>query len=100
MDKKNKVPGQIVDLVKEGKLVLSEKARTQADLDPWLTTEDLENSIIHGTVLKKEKDERKEAKYKYTIAGPAINGALVYSCGKIVKRGSQFYFVLTFRELR
>lgn len=100
MDKKNKVPSQIVELVKLGRWVLSEKARKQADSYPWLTTEDLENSIIHGTVLKKERDERKEAQYKYVIGGPAINGAPVYSCGKRVKRGSQFYFVLTFHELR
>lgn len=100
MDKKNKVPSQIVELVKQGKLVLSGKARRQADANPRLTTEDLENSIIHGTILKKERDERKETQYKYVIAGPAINGMLVYSCGKIVKRGFQFYFVLTFHELR
>lgn len=88
MDKKNKVPSQIVELVTHGKMVLSEKARRQADSYPWFTTVDLENSIIHGRVIKKEKDERKESKYKYVIVGPAINGSPVYSCGKVVKRGS------------
>lgn len=100
MDKKNKVPRQIVELVNHHKFVLSEKARRQADSYPWFTTDDLEKSVIHGRVLKKQRDERGETKYKYVIVGPSISGPPVYSCGKIVKRDSQFYFVLTFHELR
>lgn len=93
------VPEKIRKLVAEERLSFSEKAIWQLYHGPF-DIEDLKNSILFGTVLKKERDEVGAAKFKYAIMGPAISGALVYSCGKIRKRAGQEYFIITFHEAR
>lgn len=94
-----KVPDRIRKLVAEEKLSFSEKAILQLYNGPF-DIEDLKNSILFGTVIKKERDEMGIARFKYTIIGPAISGALVYSCGKIRKREGREYFLITFHEAR
>lgn len=49
-----------------------------------LSLVDLEHSVLHGSVRKKEKDETGMSRYKYTIVGPSPSGRAVYSCGKVV----------------
>lgn len=93
------VPKQIARLVKEHRLLLSAKARHQADVG-FFDTDDLVYSIIHGKVVKKERDERKESQYKYTIIGPSSSGGSIYSCGKIIKLLEKTYFIITFHEAR
>ena len=93
------VPTQIKDLIKKHRIVFSEKARRQLD-EENLDTVDLINSILHGEVVKKERDEQKKTQYKYTIVGPAHSGVSTYSCGKIVKLLQRNYFIITFHETR
>lgn len=57
----------------------------------------MQNAIIYGKLIKKERDETGVAKYKYTIIGPALDGDPLYCCGKIRKRRSgEEYFIITF----
>lgn len=93
------VSKQIKDLVKKRRVIFSNKARHQLDVDKF-DSDDLINSILHGKVVKKEKDERREAQYKYTIIGPARSGVSIYSCGKIAKVLKKNYFIITFHETR
>jgi len=94
-----KAPKQILDLLKHHKILFSQKAQQQLDLGNF-DTHDLLHSILHGKIIKKEKDEKKKAKYKYTIIGPSRTGYSIYSCGKIVKLLEKTYFVITFHEVR
>lgn len=93
------VPKQIIKLSKERLVLFSGKAQHQLDIGIF-DTDDLIHSIIHGKVMKKEKDERKESLYKYTIIGPSLSGTSIYSCGKIVKLLKKTYFIITFHEER
>jgi len=86
-------------LVKRHRLLFSGKAAQQL-LDGAWTVEDFIHSILHGRVVKRTKDESGVARYKYVVVGPAIDGDPLYSCGKIVERGGQAYFVITFHEAR
>ncbi len=92
-----RVPEGIIELVRNKRMILSQKARYQLD-GGRLETEDLLNSIIYGRVLKKERDEKKRSQYKYTIVGPSKSGEGVYSCGKVVKVIDRKYFIITFHE--
>jgi len=92
-------PNNIVELVKDLRVVLSGKARGQLDKGEF-DTDDLIHSIVHGSVVKKEKDETKQSRYKYTIIGPSQSGTQVYSCGKPVRLMGEVYFVITFHEAR
>ncbi len=92
-------PNQIKDLIKYHRIIFSGKARDQLNAGKF-DTDDLANSILHGKVIKKEKDEQKKASYKYTITGPAYSGEKIYSCGKIVKLLERNYFIITFHEKR
>ncbi|MBU0700483.1 hypothetical protein KKE26_04200 [bacterium] len=54
---------QIISLVKKRQVVFSEKARYQLDTGEF-DTEDLVHSIIHGQIVKKERDELRVSQYK------------------------------------
>jgi len=90
------VPEQIITLVSRGLIEFSEKAYRQL-FEGRYDENDIQNAIIFGTLVKKEKDETKVAKYKYTIIGPSIKGDALYCCGKIRdKADGRKYFIITF----
>ena len=93
------VPNRIKDLIKQHRIIFSGKARDQLTTGRF-DTADLLNSIWHGHVIKKEKDEQKRAQYKYTSVGPACCGEPLYSCGKMVTLLEKTYFIITFHETR
>ncbi|MDI6792037.1 MAG: hypothetical protein QME81_04120 [bacterium] len=93
------VPKQILDIVKRRQVIFSEKARYQLDTGEF-DTDDLIHSILHGQVVKKERDELRFSRYKYTVVGKSISGKPVYSCGKVVKLLDKNYFIITFHEER
>lgn len=93
------VPQEIIRLIQQRNYLLSSKARKQLHAGRF-STEDLLHSIVHGQVIKKERDETGKAKYKYTISGPALNGEPIYSCGKTIYLNRKTYFVITFHERR
>ncbi|OGB99697.1 hypothetical protein A2V82_01125 [candidate division KSB1 bacterium RBG_16_48_16] len=91
-----KVPEQIVRLVSRGLIEFSEKGYRQLFEGPF-DENDVQNAVIYGTVVKKEKDQTKVAKYKYTIIGPSLKGDPLYCCGKIRKKSDdKKYFIITF----
>jgi len=64
----------------------------------YFELEDLEHSIIHGTVEKTESDEFQDSvgNKKYIIIGPDTCGYLFYSVGRIQNfDGSRMYVVIT-----
>jgi hypothetical protein len=90
------VPEKILRLVSRGYIEFSGKGYQQLFAGPY-DEDDVKNAILFGTVIKKERDETKVAKYKYTIIGPALDGAPLYCCGKIRQKGSgEEYFIITF----
>jgi hypothetical protein len=89
----------MAELVAARRLLFSAKAQQQLDTGRC-SIEVLVHSILYGKVHKKERDELKEARYKYTIIGPSVGGHAVYSCGKIVQREGTQYFIITFHEAR
>jgi len=93
------VPEQILDLVNRRQVIFSGKARYQLDTGEF-DTDDLIYSILHGQVVKKERDELRTSRYKYTIIGKSISGKSLYSCGKVVELLDRNYFILTFHEAR
>ena len=94
------VPESIKKLIRAERIAFSKKARSVL-FSGILSLDDLICSILNGSVVKRERDELKRAKFKYTIIGPALSGKLVYSCGKIVKdEREKEYFVITFHEVR
>jgi hypothetical protein len=93
------VPRTIVELVAARRLLFSAKAQRQLDTGRY-SLEDLLHSILYGKIHKKERDELKEARDKYTIIGPSVGGPAVYSCGKIVTREGKRYLILTFHAAR
>ena len=93
------VPRHVLELVRSFQTLLSEKVRHQLDAG-FFDTDDLIESILNGSLIKKEKDETKMAKYKYTIIGPARSGIPLYSCGKVVRWAGKSYFIITFHEAR
>lgn len=93
------VSKQIVDLIKDHRILFSAKARHQLDTGIF-DTEDLIHSILYGEMVKKEKDEKKVTQYKYTITGPSRSGITIYSCGKIINLLKKAYFIITFHETR
>lgn len=90
------VPEQIIMLVSQGLLEFSEKGYRQL-FEGQYDENDIQNAIVFGTVVKKERDETKVAKYKYTIIGPSLTGDALYCCGKIRKKvDGKKYFIITF----
>lgn len=94
-----KVPKEITELVQRRQILFSAKARRELD-EGRCDSDDLMHSSIHGNVIKKERDEKKESQYKYTIIGPSRSGTSIYSCGKVVKLLRKVWFVITFHEAR
>ena len=79
-----RLSGKVYDLLSEG----------------YFDLEDLENSILCGSVFKVERDERADClgNKKYVILGPDKQGYEFYSVGKIKKEtGGYVYFVITAR---
>ena len=94
------VPEKILRLVSRGYIEFSGKGYQQLFAGPY-DEDDVKNAILCGTVIKKERGETKVAKYKYTIIGPALDGAPLYCCGKIRKKASgEEYFIITFHDDR
>ena len=92
----SRVPETILKLILSYKFDYSKKAtaflRTSRFGD-----DDLINVVRHGFVQKKQKDEQKKSRYKYTIQGPALDGTPMYLVGKKV---SGRVFVITFHEVK
>jgi hypothetical protein len=66
--------------------------------DGYFELEDLECSIVNGTLEKTEEDELQDSvgNKKYIIIGPDKSGYLFYSVGKIQSfDGSRIYVVIT-----
>lgn len=96
----NPVPRSIKELVQKEQIGYSDKAYDSL-LEGLFSLDDLIYSIINGAVVKKERDETRKARYKYTIIGPALGDRLIYSCGKIIEhKGRKQYFIITFHEER
>src|SRR5713226_6390952 len=84
-------------LVAKGRYLLSEKVLEFLS-EGYFELEDLECSIINGTVEKTESDEFQDSvgNKKYIILGPDTCGYLFYSVGKIQSLdGSRTYVVIT-----
>ena len=64
------VPESIKKLIRTEKIAFSRKARSVL-FSGILTMDDLICSILNGSVIKRERDETRRAKFKYTIIGPA-----------------------------
>ena len=94
-----KVPKRILELVMAKRIAFSGKAQWQLATG-FFDFDDLINSILNGAVTKKERDEKKQAKYKYTIIGPSLSGQPLYSCGKIIGKTQKVYLVITFHKAR
>jgi hypothetical protein len=93
------VPNQVINIVKDHLVLFSAKARHQLDVGIF-DTDDLIHSVLYGKVVKKEKDEQKISRYKYTIVGPSRSGISIYSCGKVINLHKKTYFIITFHETR
>lgn len=92
------VPEKILWLVSRGYIEFSGKGYKQLFAGTY-DEDDVKNAILFGQVVKKERDETKVAKYKYTIIGPAQNGVSLYCCGKVRKKISgEEYFIITFHD--
>ncbi len=92
----NPVPKKIRWLVSRGYIEFSQKGYRQLFDGPY-NRDDVQNAIMFGKVTKKERDETRVAKYKYTIIGPTLGGDELYCCGKIRKmRSGEEYFIITF----
>lgn len=84
-------------LVSSGHYLLSEKVLALLG-DGYFDLEDLECSIINGTLEKTEYDELEQSigNKKYIIVGPDMAGYLFYSVGKIQKlEEGRIYLVIT-----
>jgi hypothetical protein len=92
-----RVPEEIIYLIERDLFLFSQKAEQLLEFGQF-SFEDLKHSLLNGYVRKKERDETREARYKYTIIGPARSGEAIYSCGKIVRRQGKQYFIITFHE--
>jgi len=92
-----RIPAEIIYLVEHDFVLFSQKAEHLFEIGRF-SFEDLKHSLLNGYVRKKERDETGEARYKYTIIGPARSGEAIYSCGKIVHRQRKQYFIITFHE--
>lgn len=89
------VPEIIRRLAQQGLLRLSDKAESCV-ATTMLDVEDIENAIIEGRLVKRERDETGQVRWKYTIIGPAHSGRPVYCAGKVITTGGGVrYFVLT-----
>lgn len=64
--------------------------------------EDVVRSILNGRIIKKQKDELKEAVdgMKYVICGPSPNGLAFETAGKIVefKDGTKYVVITGYRS--
>lgn len=84
-------------LVASGCYLLSDKVLTLQG-DGYFELEDLECSIINGTLEKTEYDELEQSigNKKYIILGSDMAGYLFYTVGKIQKlEGGRIYLVIT-----
>lgn len=91
------VPQDIKKLIYEKKISFSQKAIRYLTVSRY-SLADFENAVLFGELKKKEKDEHNVSKYKYTIIGPANNGDLLYTCGKIIELEGKNYFFITLHE--
>jgi hypothetical protein len=92
------IPITILKLISKNQFGFSEKAFLQL-FDGRFDLLDLKNSLLYGRLIKKERDAVSTSTYKYIIIGPAKNGELIYSCGKIIRTNGKDYFLITFHEV-
>ena len=88
------VPDRIINLVVNLQFDYSKKAQTYLRTSKF-SNDDLVAVVCSGYVRKKERDEKKKERYKYTIAGSACDGTPMYLVGKVAFGR---FFVITFHE--
>ena len=91
-----KIPDRIIQLINQKKIIYSLKTQNFLE-NSFYSYKDATNTIHSGYIQKKERDEKKEGQYKYTIAGQSCNGVPMYLVGKIV---SGYFVIITFHERR
>ena len=56
---------------------------------------DIENANLNAYFCEKQKDEMKQAKYKYCIYGDSLSGNPIVVVGKIMSIDEEMFFVIT-----
>jgi len=85
------VPPKIISLVKRGKVVFSQHFTYDKDV----SIADVENAIFNAYYCERQKDELKQAKYKYCIYGNSVKGDPIIVVGKVVTIEEEVFFVIT-----
>jgi len=88
---KNIIPAKIISLVKRDKIVFSH----HFTYDKSLLIADVEHAILNAYYCEKQKDELKQAKYKYCIYGNSLEGRPIVVIGKIISINEEVFFVIT-----
>lgn len=88
------VPPEIRRMAREGRLRLSDETIEYIETTT-IDVDDIENALNTGELIKKEKDEKNEAPWKYTVIGPGVSGKRVYCAGKIRHVRLDEFFVIT-----
>lgn len=70
--------------VRAGRMTLTIHAREEMYNDQ-LTTDDLENGILHGSIVERQWDERWQ-EWKYIVAGEALDGRSLEIVAKLGQR--------------
>jgi hypothetical protein len=63
--------------------------------------EDIDNAILEGRLIKKERDKCSKDGKRYVIIGPDLAGYDLYCCGKVIETESgEMFLVITAHEHR
>jgi hypothetical protein len=85
------VPQKIKSLIRQNKTIFSQHFVYDKDL----SVPDVENAILNAYFCEKQKDEMKQAIYKYCIYGDSLSGKPIVVMGKIMSIDEEEFFVIT-----
>ena len=88
---------QIIELLKQGAYEFTEHAFDRM-AEYVLDEKEVLTAIEEGFISKKQRDEKREARWVYTILGDSDTERSVYVAGKIVKGTFQVFRILTAKE--
>lgn len=89
------VPPAILRLVAQERVKFSRKAWQEVQ-GPFFAVADVLHALLNGVVVKRERDETGQARFKYTVHGPSLGGRTVYCAGKVIADEDEaLFFVIT-----
>lgn len=90
------VPPTVRRLVEQGRIMASDHFHREQEISIF----DAEHAILNAYYCEKQRDELRQARYKYIIYGDSLAGSPIAVVGKVVTLEERVFFIITAYFLR